>query len=111
MGLKPWLTVLAAALALAVISLCYFREFQYIETVLLWLLVLFPGVFLAIAHQQYRSILQGRKDEIKSIMARGNTFSNYLRAFESSGSERSLQKTMDRLFYRKFGQQLTWLTR
>lgn len=103
MGLKSWLTVLAVALALAVIALCYFKDYQYIEAVLLWLLVLFPGAFLGIVHQQYRSILQGRKDEIKSIMGRGNTFSDYLKAFESSGSERSLQKTMDRLFYRKFG--------
>jgi hypothetical protein len=103
MGLKFSLGAIFAALVLVTASLCHFKEGRYVETLLLWMLVSFPGLFLWIIHQQYRSILQGRKDEINSIMARGKTFSAYLKAFESTGSERSLKKTMDRLFYRKFG--------
>ena len=119
MKLRHWLIVLAAVPTIAVVSLLLFQQYRYIGTILLWVLVLFPGVFLAILNQEYRNILQGRKDEILSIMRRGNTFAVYLKAFESSEFSKSsessessknkssektpIEKTMDRLFYRKFG--------
>ena len=103
-------SLLAALYLLGIASLTDLRRPQYILPAVLWLLVLFPGVFLYVLHQQFRNLLHGRREEIQSIMSRGTTFTKYLKAFESTRGARldapnsgALKKTLDRLFYRKYG--------
>jgi hypothetical protein len=103
--LRLRLSLLGALYPLGIASLIYFRRPQYILPAVLWLLVLFPGVFLYVLLQQFRNLLHGRREEIQSIMSRGTTFTKYLKAFESTRGAQTgaLKKTLDRLFYRKYG--------
>jgi len=89
--------------------LIYFGR-SHILTAVFWLPVLFPGIFLYVVHQQFRNLLNGRREEIQSIMSRGTTFTKYLKAFESARGAKggSLQKTFERLFYRKYGRSKYW---
>lgn len=93
------------ALAIAIGALCYFHRSSYVETLLLWLIIFIPSLFFIQVHSQYRSILHGKRNEVISIMNRGNTFSNYLKAFESVGHRKgeSLERTLEGIFYRKYG--------
>ena len=75
---------------------------QTIARVILWGVALIPAIFYFSLFRAFRPVLSGRRKEIRSIMSRGGTFKEYLRAFGSVADQDS-EKTLDGLFFQTFG--------
>jgi hypothetical protein len=68
----------------------------------LWILPALPAAFYVGLCYAFRPILWGRREEIKSIMARGETFQAYLMACGLKSDE-EMDAVLDAIFYRTFG--------
>src|SRR5712671_5461895 len=73
-----------------------------IEIALAWLVVLLPAAFYGALSTTYRPILYGKRYEIHSIMARGETFEQYIQAFGKT-SDKTVETALDSLFDRTYG--------
>jgi hypothetical protein len=67
-----------------------------------WALVLVPAVFYILLYANYRPILLARVQDIRGIMARGQTFQRYVSAFGASNQD-DAAATLETLFYRSLG--------
>ena len=67
-----------------------------------WALVFVPAVFYILLYANYRPILLGRVQDIRGIMARGQTFQKYVSAFGAS-NKNDAASTLETLFYRSLG--------